>query len=507
MSPSSVSDGGGSYLREDVRVEPLVGGFRAWTQLLPPHTYAVNLVAKHLPKLRQAAEESGSVAALLATTLDGQADVVEFAQALGEADELLAAEADGRALEPLYAQVPAPLKGYVELVYDRAGNPSLRFLEGLLYGNGRAHEELQGLEMRLLAADAEELRMRTPRVEREGAVQCRLAFDDGAWDVLARARTEAVPRAGLEAVLGSDHGLDGFLTGEPPAREETEPLTEGMRARFFGHACVLMQSPRSNVLVDPLIAPRPRGQTGRRSFPDLPDHLDCLVITHGHMDHLDIETLLYLRHRTDTVVVPKNRAGNILDPSLGLVVRALGFGDVREVQEMESVELEDGEIVAVPFLGEHADLDIVAKSAYAISLAGRTALCSADARNLAPEVFDHVHGAVGRVHAAFLGMECEGSPLSLAHGPFLAGPVSPEIDESRRTNGNDAAGALAIVDALECPAAYVYAMGFEPWLTFMFGVPDETRAVALREISTFLDGCRDRRVEARLLEGADTITI
>jgi L-ascorbate metabolism protein UlaG (beta-lactamase superfamily) len=496
------------YLREDVRVEPLIGGFRAWTQLIPPHTHAINLVAKHIPALQARAPTSAEAAELLDATLDGQADVIALARAIDELDRLLAERADGRSLDPLYAEVPKPLRGYVELVYDRAGRPSARFLEGLLYAAPLAHRELQSVEVRPLFVDEEELPIRQPRLPRTGVWQGPLPFASPEWDRLARARVSPLSRADVEELDGDRDVLAPFFVPEAPRRADRAPgVSRGLRARFFGHACVLFQSAHSNVLVDPLIVPRPRGASGRRSFSQLPDRLDCILITHGHMDHLDIETLLQLRHRTRTVIVPKNRTGDLLDPSLGLILRSLGFDDVRELQEMECVTLTDGEVVAVPFLGEHADLDIAAKSAYAVTLGGRTALCTADARNHEPEVFAHVRRTLGPVHAGFLGMECEGSPLSLAHGPFLTAPVPPEIDESRRTNGNDSAGALAMIDALECPAAYVYAMGFETWLAFMFGVPDETRTVARREIATFLDGCRSRGVGAELLEGPRDITV
>ena len=33
----------------------------------------------------------------------------------------------------LYAEIPEPLRGYVELVYDLNGNPSFRLIEALLY--------------------------------------------------------------------------------------------------------------------------------------------------------------------------------------------------------------------------------------------------------------------------------------------------------------------------------------------------------------------------------------
>ncbi|SRR6266567_4292746 len=69
---------------------------------------------------------------------------VEFVNALGEQwpvyglqprgiDMLLRNKAKGYSLQPLYPEVPANLRGYVELVYDLNNHPSFKLIEPLLY--------------------------------------------------------------------------------------------------------------------------------------------------------------------------------------------------------------------------------------------------------------------------------------------------------------------------------------------------------------------------------------
>src|SRR5436309_1414251 len=59
--------------------------------------------------------------------------MLQLAEAIKVLDEVLANEADGMTLEPLYQKIPVALRGYVELVYDSNHHPSVRFIEGLLY--------------------------------------------------------------------------------------------------------------------------------------------------------------------------------------------------------------------------------------------------------------------------------------------------------------------------------------------------------------------------------------
>ena len=82
-----------------------------------------------------------------------------------------------------------------------------------------------------------------------------------------------------------------------------------------------------------------------------------------------LETLLALRGRVGTVVVPRSSRGNMADPSLALYLSHLGL-PVVEVDDFSEVEFPGGKVIATPFLGEHADLDIRAKSTYCVRLGG-----------------------------------------------------------------------------------------------------------------------------------------
>jgi L-ascorbate metabolism protein UlaG (beta-lactamase superfamily) len=90
-------------------------------------------------------------------------------------------------------------------------------------------------------------------------------------------------------------------TDKPPARVDT-----GLRVSFVGHATYLIQAGGLNILVDPVWAERAspfrfaggakRIQPPGIAFDDLPK-IDVVLVTHGHYDHLDVETLGRLNER------------------------------------------------------------------------------------------------------------------------------------------------------------------------------------------------------------------
>ena len=78
---------------------------------------------------------------------------------------------------------------------------------------------------------------------------------------------------------------------------------------------------------------------------------------------------------------------------------------------MESIEVEGGFIMGLPFLGEHADLNIRTKIAYLVSLNNRTIMCAADSNNIDPELYRYIHKLIGDIDVLNLGMECDGGPV------------------------------------------------------------------------------------------------
>jgi hypothetical protein len=60
-------------------------------------------------------------------------DLLTFAAAVTEADNILRASATGFDLSPLYPKLPEALNGLVELGYDTSNQPLMRFIEPLAY--------------------------------------------------------------------------------------------------------------------------------------------------------------------------------------------------------------------------------------------------------------------------------------------------------------------------------------------------------------------------------------
>ena len=160
-----------------------------------------------------------------------------------------------------------------------------------------------------------------------------------------------------------------------------------------------------------------------------------------------LETLLQLRGRVGAVVVPRSSRGNLADPSLALYLSHLGL-PVIEVDDFSEVEFPGGKVTATPFLGEHADLDIRAKSTYCVRLAGRTIFVGADSSGIDPGLYRYMRDHVGQVDMAFLGMECAGAPLTWLYQALLTTPVTKKMSDSRTLSGSNAAQASAIMTEL-----------------------------------------------------------
>ncbi len=92
-----------------------------------------------------------------------------------------------------------------------------------------------------------------------------------------------------------------------PARD---PARTPMRITWVGHASVLVQTPRLNVLTDPVWSERagPFGFGPRRvaapgiALGDLPK-IDLILVSHNHYDHLDLSTLKTLWRRDRPTIV------------------------------------------------------------------------------------------------------------------------------------------------------------------------------------------------------------
>jgi L-ascorbate metabolism protein UlaG (beta-lactamase superfamily) len=523
------------YLRRNVVVEPLVDQWYAWAHLIPPATAAMNVVGRHLkimesyvkaPQVHAAAVRNpamlggpfidypeprvAEIQALIARTKRERAHLIELADAIQQLDELLRQEARGYSLEPLYGRVPERLRGYVELVYDLNHQPSFRLIEPLLYRSPYYQPSAQGLMLSLTDRDDRPFVLSTPRLPDPGDVYLQRPFHDPAVDELFKMKAHPQTLGYIREVLGLDDAqTDAFarlLTPEPPPPYEPYQGT-GVRWRYFGHACILVETAGLRILLDPVLSYTYESDISRYTYEDLPDRIDFALITHNHQDHILFETMLQLRHKIGTVVVPRSGGGALQDPSLKLMLRQLGFPSVYEMDELDTLDLGDAAITGLPFLGEHADLNIRTKLAYLCRIGRHSLLFAADSCNVDPRLYERLYDLVGDVDAAFLGMECDGAPLSWVYGPLLTKPVERRMDQERRLAGSNYERAIDIVNRFRCRDAYVYAMGQEPWLNYIMSVKYTEQSNPIIASNKLIEDCLARGVRAERLFGEKEILL
>jgi L-ascorbate metabolism protein UlaG (beta-lactamase superfamily) len=261
----------------------------------------------------------------------------------------------------------------------------------------------------------------------------------------------------------------------------------------------LLESKNVSILCDPIISYKYDTNLFRYTFSDLPETIDYVLITHYHQDHLMLEMLLQLRHKVKTIIVPRSSGHGLIDPSLRRLLQIIGFRNVVSIDEMEQLEIPGGSITGLPFLGEHADLNVRTKTAYRVDLEGKRILCMADSNNIEPKLYEHIHEADTDVDAVFIGMECDGAPLTWVYGPFLTRPLSRKMDQSRRLNGSDCEKAMDIVRKLKARQVYIYAMGQEPWLSFVMGLQYTETSRPIVESNMLVENCQNAGITSERL--------
>jgi hypothetical protein len=112
-------------------------------------------------------------------------------------------------------------------------------------------------------------------------------------------------------------------------------------------------------------------------------------------------------------------------------------------------------------------------------------------------VFKHL----GNINVMFLGMECDGAPMSWLYGPLLTKSLERKMDQTRRFSGSNYERGMGIVEQFNCDEVYVYAMGQEPWLTYVSSVKytDESNPIVASD--RLIADCRGRGLAAERLFG------
>jgi L-ascorbate metabolism protein UlaG (beta-lactamase superfamily) len=502
-------------------VEPLINRWAVWSDVISPAPYSMHMVHYQIktlssylanPEIHLKAcrnpkftggpfvdvpvECASEIKQLLESTEREQRANVEFARAITDAYEMLSKEAKGQSLDRFYEKLPPLLRGYTELLYDYYNHPILRLNEGFLYESPYYRRELQSMRVSSTARDdSRRFFLSTPRLLDHREVDWTVPFESDELDEFFALEDTAKPLGEIRELLGlserDNERLLPLLTADPHAPRTTWSEATP-RIRYLGHACVLIEWNGVSVMTDPWVGVRPeQGGIERIAYQDLPERIDFALVTHAHHDHFVPETLLRLRHKIDCLVVPRTHGLFYTDTSLKLMAKKIGFRNVIELDSLEAIKLADGEIVSVPFLGEHADLPH-GKSAYVVRAGNERILFAADSNCLDPRLYEHLRRILGDIETVFLGMECVGAPLSWLYGALLPSKLNYTQDQSRRTKGSDSAAALALLEAVGAKRVYIYAMGNEPWFQYGMGLGLSEDSVQIKEATKVLAAARAR---------------
>lgn len=500
-------------------IEPLVNRWPAWPYVIAPVAASLHLLnyqlelmrsylqdpvahvkAAHDPELIGGAfmsipvERADEVERLLAETMSRQRQNIELARAVTGFCSWLDEEAKGQSLEKYYEVLPEQLRGYVELAYDYMNHPIVRFIEGLLYESPYYDKSLQVLKLsRARRDDARPFFMSTPALPTGAQLEWAIPFEHPHLDEFCRLDITPQPLARIRELVGLSEKDDSLLLPlltEAPLAPKPKRESAPIRLRYFGHACVLVEYQGISLLTDPFIAAVPvEGGMARLTFRDLPDRIDYVLITHSHCDHFVLETLLRLRDRINCLIVPKSYGLLYGDVSLKLLARKLGFKHVLELDTFETIALADGEILAVPFLGEHGDL-AHGKTGYVVRVGNERILFAADSNCLDRRMYEQVRNYVGQIETVFLGIEPTGAPLSWSYGPLFPKKPPASIDRSRRQRGADAGSALELLAAVGATRIYNYGMGREPWLQHILALDLAANSPQIQEADKLLATAR-----------------
>lgn len=511
------------FLKPDVKIEFLAGRWFAWPHLVAPVQHAMNIAFRHLPLMQSfvanphvhiaAANDPNmlggpfldlplsavsEIKTLIQRTTNQFPELIAFARDFRAFDHSLQEGADGFCLSEFYERMPSSLSGATEICYDLNNNPMLRVIEEIVYKYHLDNRPSQEICLSQTKDADRKFFMTTPRTCTPGTFFAPVDFSTPRLDMISLMRTHAgslneVSRA-FDVDLSLNGSFENFFTTRAPERDNPDHGGDDVRVRYFGHACVLLQTARTSILIDPTVT-WDRSSDGRYTFADLPDAIDFVVVSHCHQDHFSPELLVELRPRVRRIIVPRNNGGNIADPSMKLILQRLGYANVDVVDAFDKISFAEGEIISLPFSGEHADLNIHSKQTIFVTIKGRKFFFLVDSDAIDPGLYKLVTEIVGKPDATFIGMECFGAPLSWLYGPLLTKPVNRRNDESRRLSASNCERAWRLVKDLGCTKAFIYAMGQEPWLRYLMGLEYKSDAIQLKQARSFVSRCVEAGVD------------
>ena len=120
----------------------------------------------------------------------------------------------------------------------------------------------------------------------------------------------------------------------------TQTATASLATTFVGHSTVLLEVDGVRILTDPLLRLRVGALIRHSPLPPASVYrdLDAVVISHAHLDHLDVPSLRLIDKDTPVLAPQATRR----------LIKRLGFADVTEMEAGESRDVGRVKITATP---------------------------------------------------------------------------------------------------------------------------------------------------------------
>ena len=176
------------------------------------------------------------------------------------------------------------------------------------------------------------------------------------------------------------------------------------RLTWVGHATVLLELGGSRLLTDPLLRTRlgHLRRHGARPDPKVFEDIDAVLVSHVHLDHLDVRSLRAVA-----------RGARVIGPEgAGRLLRRIGFTEVDEVEPGDRVAVGEATVTALPAVhdGRRRPLGaIVATLGYEIVGTQRVYFAGDT------ELFDGMRDMAGRFDVALLPVWGWGPSLGAGH--------------------------------------------------------------------------------------------
>ncbi|HEY7532611.1 MAG TPA: MBL fold metallo-hydrolase, partial [Nitrospiraceae bacterium] len=145
-----------------------------------------------------------------------------------------------------------------------------------------------------------------------------------------------------------------YLTATKLPRNRYRKAPSRSRVTFLGHSSLMLQSPRAAVVADTCLRLESRLPAHALDVPR--SKPDAICISHSHWDHCDLQSLLWFDKNTQ-VIIPRVRRPTAFNPPIVDALRMFGFTNIREVDLWETVQVEDIQLITVPFHGEQDEPD------------------------------------------------------------------------------------------------------------------------------------------------------